>query len=170
MTPVPACCYTTAHGWRQLDASAPSGLEVSSSSAAVDGADEGTYPRRVRPVEPELWKDSRVRDLCRAIISCGHDEDALLRLVRDLHTYSEIIETANRWAAVVLLAQDKTVRQVAHELQISSGTAEHARQWLYHGVGGFAHALDQGSQGLSYGCRPSGKLESSPAKPEPERP
>jgi uncharacterized protein YerC len=83
-----------------------------------------------RPVEPELADNPRVEDLCRALATCCDDEELTLRFMRDLLSFREIQDLANRWAAARMLLDGRTQASTAQELGMSTKTVNEVALWV----------------------------------------
>ena len=84
----------------------------------------------MRAVEDELRESPRVRALCAALAATGCDTALLLRFLRDLLGYRELLEFANRWAAARMLLDGRTQGAVAQELGMSTRTLSEIAQWV----------------------------------------
>jgi TrpR-related protein YerC/YecD len=84
----------------------------------------------------------------------GFDElaDALLtlrtrdeakRFLRDLCTLGELEALAHRWQIVRLLEQHVPYLEIAGRVHTSTATVTRVAQWLHHGAGGYALALER---------------------------
>ena len=56
---------------------------------------------------------------------------------RDLCTVDELKEMTERWAIVQLLKQDKSYRDIAAKLNVSTTTVSRVAAWLNYGEGGY---------------------------------
>jgi TrpR-related protein YerC/YecD len=69
--------------------------------------------------------------------------DELRRFLRDLCTLGELEALAHRWQIVRLLDQGLPYLEIAQRVQTSTATVTRVAQWLRHGAGGYALALDR---------------------------
>lgn len=83
-----------------------------------------------RGVEPEIIENQRVADLCQAIGEAGADGDLTLRFLRDLLSYRELQDMANRWAAARMLMGGATQTQTAQQLGMSTKTISEVALWV----------------------------------------
>jgi uncharacterized protein YerC len=81
-------------------------------------------------VEDKLKSNERAQALVSAIVSCQSDEDLLWRVLRDLLSYDEIEDIANRYAAAQLLLSGRSQQQVHKELGIAIATVNRVAQWV----------------------------------------
>jgi uncharacterized protein YerC len=98
----------------------------------------------MREVEAEIRESVRVQSLLDALQICSNEE-LLLRFLRDLLTYEEIQQLANRWAAAHNILEGKSQQQTVKELSISSKTVGNAYQWTNgpYGTGGFIEVYEK---------------------------
>jgi uncharacterized protein YerC len=84
-----------------------------------------------RDVESELQASSRVQELCRALGIAARDQDQLLRFLRDLLSFKEFQDVANRWAAARMLMEGNTQSQTAQQLGMSTKTVSDIALWVH---------------------------------------
>ena len=80
------------------------------------------------------------RELYKAILRL-RDIDEAVKFFRDLLTYAEIKEIANRWEMVRLLDQGLPYWEVAKKIGCSTTTVTRTAHWLNHGLGGYQLVL-----------------------------
>jgi TrpR-related protein YerC/YecD len=90
---------------------------------------------RVEPVDG-------LDDLADAILSLK-TRDELRRFLRDLCTLPELQALAHRWQSALLLEQGVPYSEIAERVPTSTATVTRVAQWLRHGTGGYAVALDR---------------------------
>jgi TrpR-related protein YerC/YecD len=81
-------------------------------------------------------------DLADALLTL-RTRDELRRFLRDLCTLGELEALAHRWQIVRLLDQGLPYLEIAQRVQTSTATVTRVAQWLRHGAGGYALALDR---------------------------
>ena len=69
--------------------------------------------------------------------------DELKRFLRDLCTLGELEALAHRWQIVRLLDEGLPYLEIAERVHTSTATVTRVAQWLRHGAGGYALALDR---------------------------
>lgn len=84
----------------------------------------------VRAIEEELIANDRVQDLVEAVARCCNDEDLTLRFLRDLLSFRELQDLANRWAAARMLMAGRTQSATAQELGMSTKTISEVALWV----------------------------------------
>lgn len=90
------------------------------------------------PVEPVPGLD----DLAAALLTLqGPDEVA--RFLRDLCTLPELEALSHRWQTVLLLDEGVPYVEIAERVPTSTATVTRVAQWLRHGTGGYATALER---------------------------
>lgn len=95
-----------------------------------------------KDVDQELKDDLWLNELCQAIRVCGEDQQLLLKLLRDVFTFSELKRAGLRWAAGRLLLDGHTQTWTANELSLSTKTVNNMAKWStgYAATGGIATA------------------------------
>ena len=68
--------------------------------------------------------------------------DEAKRFLRDLCTLGELEALAHRWQIVRLLDEGLPYLEIAERVHTSTATVTRVAQWLRHGAGGYALALD----------------------------
>jgi TrpR-related protein YerC/YecD len=81
-------------------------------------------------------------DLAEAILSLRTREE-VRRFLRDLCTLPELEALAHRWQTAVLLEQSVPYTEIAERVPTSTATVTRVAQWLRHGAGGYAVALER---------------------------
>jgi TrpR-related protein YerC/YecD len=71
------------------------------------------------------------------------DRDEARRFLRDLCTLAELEALAHRWQIARLLEQGRPYLEIAERVHTSTATVTRVAQWLRHGTGGYAIALDR---------------------------
>jgi TrpR-related protein YerC/YecD len=69
--------------------------------------------------------------------------DEAKRFLRDLCTLGELEALAHRWQIVRLLEQHVPYLEIAGRVHTSTATVTRVAQWLHHGAGGYALALER---------------------------
>ncbi len=69
--------------------------------------------------------------------------DEAARFLRDLCTLAELEALAHRWQIVRLLEQGLPYVEIAERVHTSTATVTRVSQWLRHGAGGYAIALER---------------------------
>jgi TrpR-related protein YerC/YecD len=69
--------------------------------------------------------------------------DELKRFLRDLCTLGELEALAHRWQIARLLDEGLPYLEIAERVHTSTATVTRVAQWLRHGAGGYALALDR---------------------------
>ena len=69
--------------------------------------------------------------------------DELKRFLRDLCTLGELEALAHRWQIVRLLDEGLPYLEIADRVHTSTATVTRVAQWLRHGAGGYAFALER---------------------------
>jgi TrpR-related protein YerC/YecD len=69
--------------------------------------------------------------------------DELKRFLRDLCTLGELEALAHRWQIVRLLDEGLPYLEIAERVHTSTATVTRVAQWLRHGAGGYALALER---------------------------
>jgi TrpR-related protein YerC/YecD len=90
----------------------------------------------------EDWRDEATTELFEAIVRLRSVGEAS-RFFRDLCTLGELHDMAQRWAVVRLLDAGMHYAEISHRTGASTATITRIAQWLHHGEGGYAAALEQ---------------------------
>jgi TrpR-related protein YerC/YecD len=69
--------------------------------------------------------------------------DEARRFLRDLCTRGELDALTHRWQIVRLLEQGVPYLEIAERVHTSTATVTRVAQWLRHGAGGYALALER---------------------------
>jgi TrpR-related protein YerC/YecD len=69
--------------------------------------------------------------------------EELKRFLRDLCTLGELEALAHRWQIVRLLDEGLPYLEIADRVHTSTATVTRVAQWLRHGAGGYALALER---------------------------
>jgi TrpR-related protein YerC/YecD len=69
------------------------------------------------------------------------------RFLRDLCTLPELEALTHRWQTVLLLDQGVPYVEIAERVPTSTATVTRVAQWLRHGTGGYALALERAREG-----------------------
>jgi uncharacterized protein YerC len=81
-----------------------------------------------RQIEQELRDNTRVQLLCKALTVCS-DEELALCFLRDLLTWEEMLDFANRLSAAQLLLEGKNQTVTAERLELSRSTVHDVADW-----------------------------------------
>lgn len=92
--------------------------------------------------DPDDWRSEQTARLFDAILSLETRDEAAA-FFRDLCTRRELDEMSRRWQVVLMLAEGIPYRQIAAESGTSTATITRINQWLRHGRGGYAAALER---------------------------
>jgi TrpR-related protein YerC/YecD len=90
----------------------------------------------------EAWRNDDARELFEAILRL-EDADEAAAFFRDLCTLGELHDLAQRWAVVRLLDQGMHYAEISRRTGASTATITRIAQWLHHGEGGYARALER---------------------------
>ncbi len=90
----------------------------------------------------ETWQTAETDALFDAIVDL-RDRDEAARFLRDLCTLGELHDLAQRWQIVRLLAEGRHYGDVSRLTGASTATVTRIAQWLHHGTGGYARALER---------------------------
>jgi TrpR-related protein YerC/YecD len=90
----------------------------------------------------EAWRNEDVEELLAAVVGLESTDQAAAFL-RDLCTLGELHDMAQRWAVVRLLAAGMHYAEISSRTGASTATVTRIAQWLYHGEGGYARALER---------------------------
>lgn len=88
------------------------------------------------------WRDEATGQLFEAIVRLGTPDEAA-RFFRDLCTLGELHDLAQRWAVVRLLDRGMHYAEISQQTGASTATITRIAQWLHHGEGGYAAALER---------------------------
>lgn len=69
--------------------------------------------------------------------------DEVKAFLRDLCTFNEIAELAQRWQIARLLTEGHSYREIAEQAGASTATVTRVNQWVQHGMDGYRTALDR---------------------------
>lgn len=95
-------------------------------------------PAPTHAVEPVPGLD----ELAAALLSLT-TTDELSRFLRDLCTLPELEALTHRWQTVLLLDEGVPYVEIAERVPTSTATVTRVAQWLRHGTGGYATALER---------------------------
>ena len=90
----------------------------------------------------EAWRDEAAGELFEAILRLDNP-DEVSAFFRDLCTLGELHDMAQRWAVVRLLDAGMHYAEISHRTGASTATITRIAQWLRHGEGGYATALER---------------------------
>jgi TrpR-related protein YerC/YecD len=90
----------------------------------------------------EAWRDEAASELFEAILRLESTDEASA-FFRDLCTLGELHDLAQRWAVVRLLDAGMHYAEISHRTGASTATITRIAQWLHHGEGGYAAALER---------------------------
>jgi len=85
-------------------------------------------------------RNERERKLMQAFLSCKNEKE-MSALLRDLLTFSEIVEFANRLEMARLLKRGHSYQEVADKIGVSTTTVTRVAHWLFQGCGGYWKTL-----------------------------
>jgi TrpR-related protein YerC/YecD len=91
-----------------------------------------------RPIEPVPG----LSELAEAVLTLETREE-VERFLRDLCTLPELEALTHRWQTVLLLDEGVPYVEIAGRVPTSTATVTRVAQWLRHGTGGYAVALDR---------------------------
>lgn len=89
----------------------------------------------------EAWRDEAVNNLFDAILRLETVDEASA-FFRDLCTLGELHDMAQRWAVVRMLDEGMHYAEISRQTGASTATITRIAQWLHHGEGGYARALE----------------------------
>src|SRR5262249_8016921 len=81
-------------------------------------------------------------ELAEAVLTV-RTRDELKRFLRDLCTLGELEALAHRWQIARLLDEGLPYLEIAERVHTSTATVTRVAQWLRHGAGGYALALER---------------------------
>ena len=90
----------------------------------------------------EAWRDEAAGELFEAIVRLETVDEASA-FFRDLCTLGELHDMAQRWAVVRLLNGGMHYAEISNRTGASTATITRIAQWLHHGEGGYARALER---------------------------
>jgi TrpR-related protein YerC/YecD len=91
-------------------------------------------------LDPSEWRNAATDDLLDTILALP-DRTAAERFFRDLCTFRELHDLAQRWHVVRLLDARLPYAAISRETGASTATITRIAQWLHHGTGGYREAL-----------------------------
>jgi TrpR-related protein YerC/YecD len=101
-------------------------------------------------IDPNEWRSEATDDLLDTVLSLP-DRDAAERFFRDLCTFKELHDLAQRWHVVRLLDAGISYSEISRTTGASTATVTRIAQWLNHGAGGYRAALDRDNGSESKG-------------------
>jgi TrpR-related protein YerC/YecD len=112
------------------------------------------------------WQTAETDALLDAIVDL-RDRDEAARFLRDLCTLGELHDLAQRWQVARLLADGRHYGEVSRLTGASTATVTRIAQWLHHGTGGYARALERlaASQGLPSPMPGAGSRDATGPRP-----
>ena len=90
----------------------------------------------------DAWRNEAAGELFEAILRLESVDEASA-FFRDLCTLGEIHDMAQRWAVVRLLDAGLLYGEISSRTGASTATITRIAQWLHHGEGGYARALER---------------------------
>ena len=91
-------------------------------------------------IDPTEWRSEATNDLLDTILELP-DRAAAERFFRDLCTFRELHDLAQRWHVVRLLDEGTSYSEISRTTGASTATVTRIAQWLNHGTGGYRQAL-----------------------------
>ena len=91
-------------------------------------------------IDPTEWRSEATNDLLDTILELP-DRAAAERFFRDLCTFRELHDLAQRWHVVRLLDEGTSYSEISRTTGASTATVTRIAQWLNHGTGGYREAL-----------------------------
>jgi TrpR-related protein YerC/YecD len=91
-------------------------------------------------IDPNEWRSPATDDLIDTIVALP-DRPAAERFFRDLCTFRELHDLAQRWHVVRLLDAGLPYATISRDSGASTATITRIAQWLHHGTGGYREAL-----------------------------
>lgn len=88
------------------------------------------------------WNNPETEALAEAFLSL-RTADEVKAFLRDLCTFNEIAELAQRWQIARLLAEGLSYREIAARAGASTATVTRVNQWFQHGMDGYRTALER---------------------------
>jgi TrpR-related protein YerC/YecD len=105
--------------------------------------------------DPSEWRTPATEDLLDTILALP-DRAAAERYFRDLCTFRELHDLAQRWHVVRLLDAGLPYAGISRETGASTATITRIAQWLHHGTGGYREALAQSARRQDEGAADDG--------------
>jgi TrpR-related protein YerC/YecD len=93
-------------------------------------------------IDPAEWRTDATNDLLDTILELP-DRPAAERFFRDLCTFRELHDLAQRWHVVRLLDEGTSYSEISRTTGASTATVTRIAQWLNHGTGGYREALER---------------------------
>lgn len=93
-------------------------------------------------IDPAEWRSEATDDLLDTVLALP-DRAAAERFFRDLCTFKELHDLAQRWQVVRLLDVGTSYSEISRMTGASTATVTRIAQWLNHGAGGYREALDR---------------------------
>ena len=93
-------------------------------------------------IDPAEWRSAATDDLLDTVLALP-DRDAAERFFRDLCTFRELHDLAQRWHIVRLLDAGTSYSEISRTTGASTATVTRIAQWLNHGAGGYRDALQR---------------------------
>jgi TrpR-related protein YerC/YecD len=90
----------------------------------------------------EAWRNEEVDELLAAVLRLESADEASA-FFRDLCTLGELHDMAQRWAVVRLLDAGMHYAEISSRTGASTATITRIAQWLHHGEGGYAQAMER---------------------------
>ncbi|MFA4937302.1 MAG: YerC/YecD family TrpR-related protein [Patescibacteria group bacterium] len=88
------------------------------------------------------WDRQEMQELFEAILKLKTTGECR-RFFRDLCTPDELVDIADRFQAVKMLARDMDYRDIAGRLGMSTTTVARVAHWLRQGMGGYKLVLNR---------------------------
>ncbi len=88
------------------------------------------------------WNNAETNALAEAFLSLATAEE-VKAFLRDLCTFNEITELAQRWQIARLLHEGLSYREIAGRSGASTATVTRVNQWFQHGMDGYKTVLDR---------------------------
>jgi TrpR-related protein YerC/YecD len=112
-------------------------------------------------IDPSEWRSPATDDLIDTIVALP-DRAAAERFFRDLCTFRELHDLAQRWHVVRLLDAGLPYAAISREAGASTATITRIAQWLHHGTGGYREALARAARPADEGPADEGAPVSDP--------
>ena len=93
-------------------------------------------------IDPTEWRSEDTSDLLDTILALP-DRPAAERFFRDLCTFRELHDLAQRWHVVRLLDRGIPYAEISRTTGASTATVTRIAQWLNHGTGGYREAIER---------------------------
>jgi TrpR-related protein YerC/YecD len=111
---------------------------------------------------PDDWRSPDAEALLDAFVAL-EDADEAASFLRDLCTFGELRDLAQRWAVARLLDAGLHYSEISRRTGASTATITRIASWLRHGEGGYQRALDKASaRGATYPEAPTHRLGERP--------